>query len=113
MHSRDASTITNLPSSQSAALEHGHDLSACAGRGGWEKGSGSVLCMRATCDLDSLHSTVHEVRSSPAVHVNVDEARRDVTTLSINDEQIARRSLPRFPNEVDLAVMALYFGLCQ
>ena len=113
MHSRDASTITNLPSSQCAALEHGHDLSDCAGRGGWEKGSGSVLCMRATSDLDSLQSTVHEVRSSPAVHMNVDEARRDVTTLSINDDRVGCRFLSSFPNELDLAVLALYFGVCQ
>ena len=113
MHSSDACTITNSPSCQSAALEHGHDLRTRPGGRGWKKGSGSVHCMRSTSNLDSLNSTIHKVGARTAMHMDVDEARRDVTALGINDDRIARRSLSKFPDEVDLAIMALDFGIFQ
>lgn len=87
-----------------ARLDHRVDLVRGAGGRRRKDRGGAVPRMDGAGGADGCRRAVHEVGASPAMHVHVDEARRDEAAARVDDRRTARHPGPGAAHRRDPAV---------
>ena len=65
--------------------DHCHNVRKTSGRCCWKDGRGSMSRMRFTGDADGFCSSIHEISTSAAVHVNIHKPGRDIAAFCIDN----------------------------